>query len=249
MKEIGVRNIIDIPDDFKMHPRQLEQVLATKKGEPMINKEGIKNFLSDLKYPVYFFDYETYSSVIPNFDGEWPYGQFCFQYSLHILENENSEIIHKEFLHTENSSPILKMLEQMKKDFGDTGSILTWHMSFEKGRNKEMADMHPEYRNFLENINERIVDLKTPFATGQYVDTDFFGSASIKDVLPVLVPELSYKELEISNGALAQQTWTNTFLHNNNTEAKEQIKKDLLEYCKLDTFAMVKIFHFLNGII
>ena len=72
------------------------------------------------------------------------------------------------------------------------------------GRNRELGEMFPEYAEFMHSVNNRIVDLMIPFSEGWFVDKDFFGSASIKKVLPVLVTELSYKELNIQEGASAQ---------------------------------------------
>jgi len=65
-------------------------------------------------------------------------------------------------------------------------------------------------------------------------------SQSIKYVLPALVPELSYNDLDIKEGGTA----SNTFLSmiNETFEGNvEETRRQLLEYCKLDTYAMVKI--------
>ena len=65
-------------------------------------------------------------------------------------------------------------------------------------------------------------------------------SHSIKYVLPALVPELSYNDLPIKEGG----TESNTFLSMVNETFEgdvEETRRQLLEYCKLDTYAMVKI--------
>ena len=73
------------------------------------------------------------------------------------------------------------------------------------------------------------------------------GSYSIKNVLPALVPSLSYDDLEIGNGGLASETFAN--LHAiENLDKLDRIRKNLLEYCKRDTFAMVKILDVLRSI-
>jgi hypothetical protein len=121
-------------------------------------------------------------------------------------------------------------------------------MSFEKSCNDTLATFAPEAKDFLAGLNERIVDLMTPFSGGAYVDYRFKGSASIKNVLPVMVPELSYKELGIQDGQTAQRTWMETVLDGKRNSEKVQILEDLIEYCKLDTLAMVKICRVLNAI-
>jgi len=107
----------------------------------------------------------------------------------------------------------------------------------------------PEYEKFYEDLNGRIDDLMLPFKNGLYVDARFGGSASIKNVLPVLVPKLSYKELGIQEGGSAQRSWMDAVLYGTRAAEKDQILKDLEEYCKLDTLAMVEIFKFLTNLV
>ena len=121
-----------------------------------------------------------------------------------------------------------------------------WYEGFEKACNTLMANMVPEYRVLLESINDRVVDLMVPFQKGWYVDRDFMGSASIKNVLPVIAPELSYKDMDISEGASAQRLWMGAVYDNTHDELdKDKLMESLRAYCELDTYAMVKIFEFL----
>ncbi|OGI87762.1 hypothetical protein A2995_00590 [Candidatus Nomurabacteria bacterium RIFCSPLOWO2_01_FULL_33_24] len=249
LEDLGVKLISDIPDDFNLTIKQQRQTMVTKNGSRHLEKESIKSFLNELKYPLYFLDYETFSGVIPAFDGIRPYQQIPFQYSLHILRSPEAELEHKEYLHTENTNPIKPLVEQLKKDIGTKGSILVWYQVFEKGRNKEMGEMFPVYKDFLTEINERIVDLMIPFADGWFCDKEFFGSASIKKVLPVIIPNLSYQELDIQEGNTAQRKWMETIIDGKNSDLKEKIMNNLIEYCKLDTLAMSEIFKYLHNLI
>lgn len=246
LEDLGVKTIQDIPPTVRLNKKQQIQVKATKEDKRTINRENIKKFLNNISYPLYFLDYETFSKLIPPFDGLRPYQQIPFQYSLHIIESPNGELKHKQFLHTENSYPTLSLLNQLKQDIGKEGTILVWYDSFEKGRNKDMALLYPEYTDFIQSINDRVIDLMVPFYEGWFVDKDFFGSASIKKVLPVLVSDLSYEKLEIKEGNTAQRLWMETIFDNKNSDKKEKIMNDLLEYCKVDTLAMVQLFKFLE---
>ena len=109
-----------------------------------------------------------------------------------------------------------------------------------------IIELNPTYTNFLLDLNHRMFDLMTIFSKGLYVDALFKGGWSIKKVLPILVPDLSYSELEISGGTQAMAMWGKMLEGNYTTESSDQIQKDLLEYCKLDTFAMVEIYRFLT---
>ncbi len=248
LEDLGITLIKDIPDDFKVTTKQQAQIIATKSGKQTVNKEKIKNFLEDLKYPLYFLDYESAMSLVPLYDGTRPYQQILFQYSLHTVEKPGDGPKHAEYLHRDSSNPILSLLKKLKKDIGPTGSVLVWSKNFETKRNFEMAEMFPEFKKFLENVNSRVSDLMEPFAKGFFADKDFFGSASIKNILPVLVPSLSYKGLDIQEGASAQRLWMEAVLKNNSSINKEKLFADLVEYCKLDTLAMVEIFRVLENL-
>lgn len=209
---------------------------------PTIQHVEVKNFMDQLKYPLYFLDYETLMSLVPYFDGHRPYQQVPFQYSLHILQSPDAELEWKEYLHRDNSNPARPLTEQLINDIADSGTVLVWYEGFEKARNTELGEMLPEYKEAMEAINNRVVDLMLPFKNKWYDDPRFEGSASIKQVLPVMCPELSYKDLGIQEGGSAQRLWMEAVLDDKRADQKEQILADLIEYCKLDTLAMVEIY-------
>lgn len=247
LEDLGITQIKDIPDTIKLSEKQRSQIYTTRHDTRIIDKIKIKNFLKELQYPLYFLDYETLSSVIPSFDGIRPYQQVPFQYSIHIIESPDAELQHKEFLHKKNTNPALPLLQKLKEDIGDKGTVIVWNEKFEKGRNKELGEMYPEYAEFMQLVNNRVVDLMIPFSQGWFVDKDFFGSASIKKVLPILVTELSYNELNIHEGGSAQRIWMETILDDKNQDSKDKIMSDLIEYCKMDTLAMVQLFKVLQA--
>lgn len=225
------------PPEPKMWPEDIRQT---------IQHDEIKQFLGKLQYPLYFLDYETMSGLIPYFDGHRPYQQIPMQYSLHILSSPDGELEHREYLHSENSDPSTPLVEQLVQDVGDNGSVIVWYEKFEKSRNTELGDMIPEYKEAMEALNGRVVDLIIPFKNKWCDDPRFEGSASIKKVLPVLVPELSYKVLGIQEGGSAQRLWMEAVLDGTRASEKDKILEDLLEYCKLDTLAMFEIYNVLR---
>lgn len=248
LEALGIKRLCDIPDDFNLNEKQRSQVAATKNDEIFTNPQRIKEFLSHLNFPLYFLDYETLSSVVPYFDGLGPYKQLPFQYSLHVLDSPDAELMHFEYLHSDNTNPIKPLTETLKPQIGESGTVLVWYEGFEKSCNELMGTIMPEYKEFYKSVNDRVVDLMIPFSTGSYVHKDFFGSASIKKVLPVLIPELSYKDLDINQGAAAQRLWMEAVLDGKRPAEKQKILADLLKYCELDTLAMVKIYQFLTNI-
>ena len=248
LEDAGINLIQDVPEEYSLRPKQLAQIQTTRSNQRIIEIEKIKEFINDLVYPLNFFDYETLSDVIPFFDGMKPYKDYPFQYSLHIIQDPGGRAEHKEYLHRENSNPMPGLLEKLTKDIGSAGTILAWNMGYEKGINQTMADLYPQHQEFLEDINDRMNDLMLPFSKMWLVDKDFFGSASLKYVLPVMVPELSYTDLKVQDGLYARRLWTQAILENRYHDHKEEILAALSEYCTLDTFAMVRILEELNQI-
>ena len=138
--------------------------------------------MDTIKYPVYYLDYETYSSPVPEWDNYSPHQQVPFQYSLHIKRSHNTEIEHHEYLHEETSCPVDILLFSLRKLIKPEGTILVWNASFEKKRNEEMGFYKAEHFSFLKNVNDRVIDLMDPFRDDVIMDPEFLGSNSIKDV-------------------------------------------------------------------
>ncbi len=248
--DMGIEHVKDIPDTFTSNYKQRLQIQSARQNQPIIDHESIAQELSQLKYPVYFLDYETYGEALPMYDGYKPYQQAVTQFSIHVARNpESDEFEHYECLATEAGDPARHLATELCKVIGETGSVIVWNKGFECGRNDELAVLCTDLALQLQSINERVYDLMDVFKNGLYVDHRFHGSASIKKVLPVLCPELSYKELEIGEGTKAMLAWHEMVYGAITAEEKEQIKQNLLTYCKLDTWAMVEIWKFLIDII
>lgn len=247
--DMGVKLVKDIPDTFTSNYKQRLQIQSARQHQPIIDHDAIAEELSRLEYPIYFLDYETYGEALPMYDGYKPYQQAVTQFSIHVARHPDSdEFEHYEFLATEAGDPARHLASELCKVIGETGSVIVWNKGFECGRNDELAVLCPDLAPQLKSINERVYDLMDIFKDGLYVDYRFHGSASIKKVLPVLCPELSYKELEIGEGTKAMLAWYEMVHGNLTAEAKEQIRQNLLTYCKLDTWAMVEIWQVLHNL-
>lgn len=241
MVDNDIISIEDIPDQNNLTEIQANQVHVHNYDSIICKTEQIKSELQKLEYPLYFLDYETYPSAVPVFDGCRPFQQVPFQYSLHIQQTPESDLEHYEFLHSENSNPIPSLAKQLRENIGNTGSVIVWNKSFEGKCNTDMAEQIPELADFMNGINQRFFDLEEPFKKQLYVRKEFLGKTSIKNVLPVLAPEFSYKDLNIQDGGSACNAWKKMIFDTQDEEQKNEIYVDLLAYCKLDTLAMVKI--------
>ena len=208
-----------------------------------IDALAIRKEFKKLQYPLYFLDYETYGAAIPPFDGTRPYQNIPFQYSLMVKDSPTAPVRHTEFLMCKFENPVPALLSQLKRDLGLKGSVIVWCASFETGCNEEMAKMEPKYTDFLKSVNDRIFDLMLifKFRNQMYIKNEFQELASLKIVLPVLCPELSYDSLAIREGGEASATWPAFTSDKTSAEEKLQLEKNMLAYCKRDTEAMVGI--------
>lgn len=238
----------DLPTDIKLNSKHSLQVEVAKNKSTILREAVIAKQLENLQYPLYFLDYETLACGIPVYEETYPYQQTVFQYSLHIV-HENGHIEHKEYIHREASTPVHTVAEKLRADIGDVGSVIVWNQSFEGKCNSDLANVNPQLTEFLEGINARIFDLMKIFQRMEYLVDEFRGRYSIKKILPVMCPELDYNTLEVSNGGEAVVVYEELIFGNTPDNEKAEKYKDLLAYCKLDTWAMVRIFQELEALV
>ena len=229
--------------------------MTTRGGPGVINKNKIENFISEVDYPISYFDFETFTDAVPVYDKQRPHMQMPFQYSLHVQNERNEELKvndnHFEFIADPEQDPRRALAEDMIRNFPKKGTIMAYNESFEKKCIESLAAYCPDLEEELLGLNERFLDLIKPFRGGGYYDPGFKGSFSIKKVLPAVCPdnqELDYEALAISNGGMAMNAFKemrdNPSKRNNNS-----IRAELFEYCRLDTYAMYAIFNKLLSIV
>lgn len=236
---------LDEIDPSELTPSQVPVLLAAQRGEPIVNADEIARFVHGLTWPLHFYDYETFASAIPISDGLTPQQQVPVQYSLHKL-HEDGRLEHFECL-TKQPGAQIELVNQMRRDFGDRGSLVAWNMSFEKGCNTRLAALVPHSAAFYMNLNDRTVDLMDVFKSA-YVDIEFRGSTSIKKVLPIICPHLKYDKNAVHDGGGAMAAWL-TMIETQDPSEQEKLGRELRAYCHLDSLAMVEIFRFLQALV
>jgi hypothetical protein len=244
----GIINLNDVPEDYPLNKNNKLQLEVYRTNKPVIDKKAIKAFISDLKYPLYFMDFESFQPAVPLFRNSKPYQQIPFQYSVFLKKEKNSESSHYEFLAEPGEDSRIKFIETLLKVTKGKGDVLVYNRAFEVTRLNEIARDFPEYNDEIEKFILRIKDLMTPFQKKYYYTPGMKGSYSIKAVLPSLVPELSYDNLEINEGGLASIAYESLQTETDLMFIAE-IKQQLLEYCKLDTFGMVRILERLEQLV
>ena len=177
------------------------------------------------------------------FEGPLVHAQIPFQYSLHYIEQEGGVLKHKEFLARSGTDPRRALAEQLCEDIPMNVCTTAYNKAFECTRLAELAEQFPDLAEHLLNIRDNIVDLLVPFQSGYYYNRAMGGSFSIKSVLPAIFPDdpsLDYHNLEgVHNGSEAMSIFPK--IKDMPPEEQEKARHNLLKYCELDTYAMVKV--------
>jgi hypothetical protein len=243
MEQVALGNYdLDQVDPEIFSGKAAERFQAWKKGAWVWKQEEVDSFLGEIDYPAHYLDFESINPVVPPYNGTRPYQQTCFQYSLHIQKEQGGACTHHEFLaRPEEGDPRLPFVQQLISDMGRSGSVLVYNKAFEQTRLKELAEAFPEHAEALLSINERMIDLLVPFRSLDIYHPKMGRSASLKDVLPVLVPGMDYVGMEVADGGMAIDAYLELMYAPLSDEQRQLKREALLAYCKQDTWAMVKM--------
>ena len=235
----GVTCIRDIPDSFdQLTSNQAQTVDVVKRGRPAVDLGGLTAALSRLEWPVYHLDFETLAPALPLWPGTRPYEVVPFQYSIHV-HHEDGTHEHREYLHTDGTDPRRPLAERMLADLGDTGSV-THYTAYEDKRLEDLAAALPDLADRVAAVRRRLFDLE-PVIKKHTKHPDACGRTSIKYVLPAWCPDMSYAGLSIGDGQTASVRYIKAVCGLVDPAVAEQTYADLIEYCGLDTLAMVRL--------
>jgi len=209
-----------------------------QRGQRWFSAELSKEF-ETLRYPLYFTDFESVNPAIPRFAGMRPFDQLPFQWSLHVQREPAAEPEHYEFLATDDADPRREFITSLCCALGESGSIVVY-APFESQRLSELAAWLPEFAGLIKTIQGRLFDL-LPVVRNHVYYPAFAGSYSLKAVLPAMVPEMSYDGMAVANGQDAGLAWESLVRGTLDSGERHSIRKSLLEYCGLDTLALVRL--------
>lgn len=235
----GIIRYNDITPDTPLTDHQRLQVDCHLENREHVDREALREFLGGLAYPMYFMDFETFAPGVPLYDGTRPYEKIPFQFSLHYKKTPDGELRHTDFLAEAGPDPRREFVEKLLHYTRLPGTLLTYNQPFEQGVLERLAGQFTEHAADLQERISRLRDLMTPFEKKWYYSPKMNGSYSIKAVLPALVPSLSYDKLAIGDGETASHAFEQmTTLP---TKDYAELRKQMREYCKMDTLGMVRI--------
>jgi hypothetical protein len=237
LAEMNIQDIGDIPVTFPLSQIQDRIRVSVANQQEYISKD-LKAELNDVKYPLHFLDFETIGLALPRYADTRPYQTIPFQWSDHILY-KNGKLDHREYLCNEDKDPREEFTQTLLDALGTEGSIVIY-TSYETGVLNSIIEHFPQYATKLQSVIDRFIDLYA-IIRRHYYHPEFYGSFSLKYVLPALVPEMSYENLSIQEGMQASIEYLRMIDSATPEDEKARLRQDLLTYCGQDTLAMVKI--------
>ena len=236
LEEAGIEEIQDIPVDFPL--TNLQRIVCKSVREQQFLVHGdVPSMLTELKPPIRYLDFETFAPAIPRFAGTRAYDAIPFLFSVHT-EHDPNTVEHIDYLHEQDDDPRPYIVERLIEALGSEGSICTYS-HYEHTVLNSLANAIPDRADELAAISARLFDL-LPVVRNSIYHPEFRGSFSIKSVLPVLVPDMGYEDLEISDGQTASILYMQALKNSAATERKQAFN-DLRAYCERDTLAMVRL--------
>jgi predicted RecB family nuclease len=238
LEDAKIASIAAIPPGFGLTPAQERVRASVVSGQPWVSR-GLRRDLEEIAWPAFYLDFETVNAAVPLYPDVAPYTQIPFQYSLDIRDAPGGPVEHRDFLADPRRDCRRDLIDRLLADAGADGSIVVYS-SFEKTVLNGLADLFPDLRADVQALVIRLVDLKAIFEK-HYYHPSFRGSYSIKVVLPVLVPGLSYDDLVIADGSTASAAFARMAHAVADVDEERRLRSDLLAYCGRDTIAMARL--------
>ncbi|TAM81091.1 MAG: DUF2779 domain-containing protein [Acidobacteria bacterium] len=242
----GITSVHDIPANFPLSERQQRAIHCVQTRTPYFGK-GLKRAIGKLAYPLYFMDFETLNPALPRFAGMRPYDPIPFQWSVHVRKTPCGATEHHEFLAEDGSDPRSPFIASLLDVLGLEGHVIVYNQVFESQRLEELGRWLPEYAGRISQIRARLWDLLDIVRVNVY-HPQFRGSFSLKKVLPALLPDMAYEGMEVAEGEEAGLAWEKMVRGHVSDQEKARLRNALLEYCSLDTLAMVRLLNFLAAV-
>jgi predicted RecB family nuclease len=235
----GIHRISEIPASKKVNVTARRQIKAMQE-QRLIVEPNLARALEPFNVRLGFLDFETIQRAVPVWPDMKPWEQAAAQFSYHE-SNGDGTYTHVEFL-AEGPHDARPMLTQRMIEATARAERIVTYSGFEKTRIRGLQEVVPSLRAELIELEHKLIDL-LPVLREHVYHPDFHGSFSIKAVLTPLVPDLTYSDLVIVDGLLASVEIARLLFVAGKIPPEEvpRVRKDLLDYCERDTWAMVRL--------
>jgi hypothetical protein len=245
LRSSGATDMAEVPDEL-LNATQRRVKHATLSGQAWFDAEGARKALESHVGSLRFLDFEAAARPVPVWPGSRPYQQVPFQFSLHTL-HEDGRVEHDEFIDLSGDDPSVAFAQALLRVCGTAGSVFVYNAGFEGQVISSLAARFPDLEDRLMALRHRLVDLK-PVTEQHYYHPAQQGKWGLKSVLPTLGGGTVHSQLEgVADGQMAVDAYLEATEPDTPPPRKEELRQQLLTYCRLDTWAMVRLWGFLVG--
>ncbi len=238
----GYRDLRDVPAERLTRADHQRIQAVTRAGTPQLEPVA-GNFVRGLSFPRYFLDFETVGPAVPLFAGTRPYEALPFQFSCHVVAADG-RTEHRGFLDLSGTDPSRGCAEALLEALDEAGPVLVY-TSYEQRVIAALAARYPELGLRLALLGARVVDLH-PITRRHFYHPDMQGSWSLKKILPVVAPDLSYGAGELQDGSAASAAWFEARRPDTTAERRAVLAAELTRYCALDTEGLLRLTRYLS---
>jgi hypothetical protein len=245
LRSSGVTDMAEVPDEL-LNATQRRVKQATLSGQTWFDAEGARKALAPHAGTLRFLDFEAAARPVPVWAGSRPYQQVPFQFSLHTL-HEDGRVEHEEFIDLCGEDPSMAFAQSLVRVCGSAGPVFVYNAGFEGQVISSLAARFSDLEDRLMALRHRLVDLK-PVTEQHYYHPAQQGKWGLKSVLPTLGGGSDHSQLEgVADGQMAVNAYLEATDPDTPAPRKEELRQQLLTYCRLDTWAMVRLWAFLVG--
>jgi hypothetical protein len=240
-------------DLASVHSSNLETPIQVKMkevacGQPYYLDPKLHEFLDGQPFPRYFLDYETNNSPLPLWVGTHPGEVIPFQFSIHVWTAPDAPLVHHEFIASTNADPRPALAKALLAAISTPGPVFAWNGNSTEGPiTRKLCDYYPEGSVNLQSIADSCCmnDPLKKFRLLMYFPK-MAGDWGLKSIAKSILPSDPYFGLQIKNGVDAMKGYEK-YLAMPEGSKRMQLKKNLLEYCGVDTSVMVNIWKFIQS--
>lgn len=253
LRDAGIKDIRDLdkaPQELKrlLKPRHWIQSRAFKEEKAHIDVEALKSWIEGLEWPLFFLDFESYSSAVPDFPRLRAWEHLPFAYSLCRADSFEGLAWSKSYIAQPGKDGRPEISANLLEELGTRGSILVYGKEFELSVIRHLAQACEERQEELLAIASRLRDLQDPFADFHYYHPAQGAKISLKSILPIFGSGTAYQDLDLNNGA--QASFGYYFLahpeelpeeRDLGLKPREEFLKDLEAYSLMDSEGLFQI--------
>ena len=235
----GYETVLDLPRNFAVSGPTHRQIQSVRQGRTVVER-GLGEVLKKIAPPIAFLDFETVWPAMPVWPGCRPYCHIPVQFSCHVLHPKR--LLHHAWLASGTGDPRAAFAKGILDACRGAKTVLAYNAPFERRCIAGLIDAVTRFARELTALQGRVEDL-LPIVRDHVYHPAFQGSFSIKNVLPALVPGMSYDDLEIQDGVAASTALESLLLRGETLRPaeKQALRRELLRYCERDTLAMVRL--------